>query len=1018
MIKSLKKISFWALLISASLTITSCKPEATLSVSVSSVDVSESGSEASISITTNTSWSVSGGGGWCSAVPSSGNGPAIVRLIAVKNNSNADRATTIMVTAGSLSSTVTVNQKQNSALILTKKVENIDNNSRAISVELKSNIQYDIIMPAGVNWITKITSKAFDTFTHEFLIAQNSLYDNRSAIVIFKDKNSSLADTLTINQSQINALILTNKAANLTSEGGTIDVELRSNVNYDIIISAQDNWITVLGTKGLTTYTRQLFVSANSTFDSRTGKVIFRDKNSTLSDTLIITQQKLNAILLNKDSFYIQKTGGTFNYILSSNIEYDVTVLGGAGWLTNIQTKGLIANQYNFVISANTGNADRSAKIVFLQKGGNLSDTLYIKQTSFDGYYVHVGINEPLGSLIPEANRNSIKRLKIEGNIKASAFTVVRDSIKFIELLDLSEAKLENDKVPDGALKFANSTTSVLQSVVFPENLITIGKEAFYNCAAITSLNLPNSLITIDDYAFCYCYNLSGNLILPNKLETLGSYAFSNCIKLYSVELPKSLKTINSYAFSSCSLLAKVYTKIELPFTVSKVFSNINSNADLIVPVGTQTNYQLSSGWGYDFFRRIYELGSSPEDYLIILQNKLMSTGSGNTRTITLDVSSPWVVDSKPSWVTPSQTSGLSSGAVQIRFDSYSGATVRRDSIVFKLSGTTVKAKVVLEQYSQIYEDGSYLSLQSAGIGNGVNIVFIGDGFSIDDINSKKYENSLREAYTHFFAIEPYKSYSSYFNAYMVYAFSKESGISDISKTVNTTFETMFTKAAPSTSMSVNTTTCFTYAQRAPIVDINKTLVVLVANSTRYAGTCWMYSNGKAVAICPMSKSNYPYDFRGVVQHEACGHGFGKLADEYVTNTGTIIQSQITSLKTWQGYGHYLNVDVTNNLTTILWKHFVGDPAYSYVGAYEGAYYYPQGVWRPENRSIMINNIKYLNAPSREMIVKRIKSIAGMTYSFEEFKAKDVMELSAATKAADYPFDPTKQLSPPVLVLE
>ena len=43
-----------------------------------------------------------------------------------------------------------------------------------------------------------------------------------------------------------------------------------------------------------------------------------------------------------------------------------------------------------------------------------------------------------------------------------------------------------------------------------------------------------------------------------------------------------------------------------------------------------------------------------------------------------------------------------------------------------------------------------------------------------------------------------------------------------------------------------------------------------------------MWGDGSAIACCPMSADAYPYDFRGIVQHEAGGHGFGKLADEYI----------------------------------------------------------------------------------------------------------------------------------------
>jgi hypothetical protein len=154
-----------------------------------------------------------------------------------------------------------------------------------------------------------------------------------------------------------------------------------------------------------------------------------------------------------------------------------------------------------------------------------------------------------------------------------------------------------------------------------------------------------------------------------------------------------------------------------------------------------------------------------------------------------------------------------------------------------------------------------------------------------------------------------------------------------------------------------------------------------------------------------------------VLQHEAGGHGFGGLADEYVNyDTETIPADEKLSAQSWQANGFFGNVDFTNDLATIRWKHFIGLTNYTYVGAYEGAYYYGHGVWRPESSSCMISNIRYFNAPSREQIVKRIMSRSGGTYSFSNFQANDVMQLAPPTKGGLITFDKSKALARPVLV--
>lgn len=217
--------------------------------------------------------------------------------------------------------------------------------------------------------------------------------------------------------------------------------------------------------------------------------------------------------------------------------------------------------------------------------------------------------------------------------------------------------------------------------------------------------------------------------------------------------------------------------------------------------------------------------------------------------------------------------------------------------------------------------------------------------------------------------------------------------------------------------MDIDHDVTFEYAKKAPLSsDLTETQITVITNSSRYAGTNWSYSDGMSISVVPVSNLQYPNDFRGLVQHEAAGHGFGRLADEYVENYSTIPESVKDELRKWQGWGFFKNVDLTNDLNTILWKHLIEDPAYSYVGAYEGGYTYASGVWRPETTSLMTYNVKYINATGRELIVKKIKLLAGETYSFEEFKRNDIREAQALTRSAQTTLDRSLRLLPPILI--
>ena len=176
---------------------------------------------------------------------------------------------------------------------------------------------------------------------------------------------------------------------------------------------------------------------------------------------------------------------------------------------------------------------------------------------------------------------------------------------------------------------------------------------------------------------------------------------------------------------------------------------------------------------------------------------------------------------------------------------------------------------------------------------------------------------------------------------------------------------------------------------------------ILILNSRKYAGTAIMYSNGFSVAACPISGDIPTYDFEALFHHEVGGHAFGRLGDEY-RYYGVIPSKDKERLKLWQSYGYYHNLDLTNDLTQILWADFTKIPKYAYVGAFEGGFLYNYGVWRPEYLSCMENNIPYFNAPSRWRIVERIAKLADVPITFDDFVRQDHVSppTDAMTRAA------------------
>ncbi len=313
---------------------------------------------------------------------------------------------------------------------------------------------------------------------------------------------------------------------------------------------------------------------------------------------------------------------------------------------------------------------------------------------------------------------------------------------------------------------------------------------------------------------------------------------------------------------------------------------------------------------------------------------------------------------------------------------------------IFNLSDTI---HILQKGGGKRYVDGEYKTIQSSSYGNNVNIVIMGDGFTKAELGwSGSYEQIMEQAIEHFFSVEPYRSYRSYFNVYMVVAESKEAGVSEKGslKKVQNKFRSTYGEG---TEITCNSDLCFEYAYKVKELNDNPITIIVVLNSTKYAGTTYLYSDGNSIALCPMSKEQSPNDFEGLIHHEAGGHGFGFLCDEYVYYNYEIPERSKQEIREWQKLGFQKNLDFTDDISKILWKDFIGVSKYDMVGAYEGGAEYQHKVWRSEENSCMNNNIPYYNVQSRWSIVNRIMKLSGQNFTVNDFINGDNVEYPKGT---------------------
>ena len=176
---------------------------------------------------------------------------------------------------------------------------------------------------------------------------------------------------------------------------------------------------------------------------------------------------------------------------------------------------------------------------------------------------------------------------------------------------------------------------SSLTSVTIPNSVTYIGGSAFYNCSGLTSVHItdlaawckiafnsstsnplsyahhlylngeeitdlviPNSVISIGNYAFNGCSSLT-SVSIPNSVTSIGNSAFYNCTGLTSVPIGNSVTSIGEKAFFDCKNIETINSKISKLFEINEnVFaSETYINAKLKIPVGTAYKYQNTAAW-------------------------------------------------------------------------------------------------------------------------------------------------------------------------------------------------------------------------------------------------------------------------------------------------------------------------------------------------------------------------------------------------------------------------------------
>ena len=335
-------------------------------------------------------------------------------------------------------------------------------------------------------WKVKVDATSTDKGTIT-ITAPNPIVE--SEILVFANDGSYRTVMVSLNcmQGQIN---IADNSINATSAGGTQEIKLTTNLDYTIEIPEDaQSWLSLAPeTRALREDTIVFEVTANEGMQRYT-TVALKDEQGKILQTIIFRQL------------------GTCTEV-------------------HVETKGELENElagYDY------------ANIESLKITGVLNDV--------DFLFIY--------RMMP-----NLKNLDIaEVNITALPIQAFYKSTNVENLI------LPNTLITIGEEMFYQSK---LKTVVIPANATTIGNSAFEQCASLISIDIPANVETIGTAVFWGCSSLTTvTFEKGSQLKTIGggsSYygVFSDCTALTSIEIPASVETIEAAAFKGCSSLATV----------------------------------------------------------------------------------------------------------------------------------------------------------------------------------------------------------------------------------------------------------------------------------------------------------------------------------------------------------------------------------------------------------------------------------------------------------------------------
>ena len=492
-----------------------------------------------------------------------------------KNNDTQKREGKIYITSGEFNEVVNIYQAgEEPTIILSQNEYVISADGATIAVNVASNVDVTVEIPADADWISQNVTRSISNNTYYFDIAAYEENDQRTAEIKFTNNENGLSEVVVVKQITTvpnNEIWYTSSDEQIITPGS---------FELNIISNVYENG------KGVITFDRDVTSIGDYAFGSCGNLTSIAIPNSVTSIGEGTFWQCTNLRSIAIPNSVTSIGDSAFNNcrnLTSIAIPNSVTSIGeGTFWqCTNLRSIA-IPNSVTSIGDAAFHQCSGLTSITIPNSVTSIGDEVFYACHSLTSITISDGVTS-IGERAFEGcyNLTSITIPNSVTSIGDCAFCGCSSLTAFYGKYSSSDNRclivdgVLNSFAPEGVTEYTipDGVTSIgnraldrcryLTSITIPDGVTSIGDEAFYNIEKLKRINIPDSVTSIGDKAFYFCANLP-KIIIPENVTSIGKGAFDECRKLTDIYVkPINPPKGDNDMFWSKATSRKIYVPME-----------------------------------------------------------------------------------------------------------------------------------------------------------------------------------------------------------------------------------------------------------------------------------------------------------------------------------------------------------------------------------------------------------------------------------------------------------------------